>query len=165
MGIFNQVAPKLAVYTHIVDPDRRRRASRDQSNTRGWICRIVGGRTGPDIDLRSAARSQFCAVRQSSPTITAVTNGSYQKHGIGGRYGHRVGERIRGSRQSVLLDAAQRWRTTHRLGIENDGLYFWYQATGQLNATLDPRITPGLWYVELQTSCIATSGAFLATVN
>jgi hypothetical protein len=51
---------------------------------------------------------------------------------------------------------------------ESDGLYFWDQSSGQINAALDPRITPGLWYVSVQTSCIVSSVAletFVVAVN
>ena len=49
---------------------------------------------------------------------------------------------------------------------ESDGLYYWDQSSGQINAVLDPRITTGLWYVTVQNSCILSSGAFETfTVN
>jgi hypothetical protein len=51
---------------------------------------------------------------------------------------------------------------------ENDGLYFWDQSGGRINATLDPRITLGLGCVSVENSCILQSGAlqtFAVTVN
>ena len=39
------------------------------------------------------------------------------------------------------------------------------QSAGQINATLPPGITPGQWFVSLQSGCVLGSQSVLVTVN
>jgi len=163
-GIFNQVAPKLAVYTHIVDQTGGgSQAIINRTRAAGYAGPLEIGQDLTLIEIGSTISVLRCP-SVASPAITAVTNGNYQStisagstvivwgsgFGLGGN--QLFWTPANGGGQTVTLN-------------ENAGLYFWDQSSGQINATLDPRITPGLWYVQAQTSCIVTSGAVLATVN
>ncbi|HTS25157.1 MAG TPA: MBL fold metallo-hydrolase [Bryobacteraceae bacterium] len=163
---FSQVAPKLAVYTHIVD--------QTGAGTQGIINRTrAAGYSGPlwvgqDLDLIEIGDT-VAVLRcpsSSNPSIAAITDGNYRSNltaggnvivwganfGIGGNF--VFFSPVNGG-SSVTLS-------------ENDGLYFWHQSPGQINAARDPRITPCSYYVSVETSCIVQSGTlqtFIVTIH
>jgi hypothetical protein len=104
------------------------------------------------------------AILHCPPSLAAVKNGSYQSRiSVGDTViawgsGFTVaGNRLiftpaSGSGQSVVLG-------------ETDGLYFWDQSTGQINAALPPSVTAGQWDVLVRNDCIVPTGAQLVTVN
>ena len=155
-GVFTQVAPGLAAYTHIV------------GNSLGLAARTrAAGYSGPlevGQDLTLFEIGDTISILHCPPSLAAVTNGSYQS-GIsaGGTVvawgsGFTVGGNrllwtpANGSGQSIVLG-------------ENDGLYFWDQSTGQINAALPPSVTPGQWYVQVQNDCVIPTEAVLVTVK
>jgi ribonuclease Z len=155
-GIFTQVAPRLAAYTHIV------------GSPQGLVARTrAAGYNGPlevGQDLTLFEIGDSITTLHCPPALAAVTNGSYQnKISAGGTViawgsGFTVGGNrliltpAGGSGQSVVLS-------------ETDGQYFWDQSTGQINAALPPAVTPGQWYMQVQNDCVIPTGALLVTVN
>jgi len=163
---FNQAAPKLAVYTHIVD--------QTSGGTQGLINRTrAAGYTGPlevgqDLTLIEIGDtiSVLRCPSSASPSIAAVTDTSYGSSISAGGTAIVWGSNFSiGGNQLSWTPASGGSTVTLS---ESDGLYFWDQSSGQINAALDPHITPGLWYVSVQTSCIVSSGTlatFAVTVN
>jgi ribonuclease Z len=150
-GVFSQVMPKLAMYTHIVD--------QIGAGAAGLIRRTrAAGYTGPlevgdDLALISIGDSvstQHCVDPSKPPAITAVTDGSYQNKISAGQTvivwggGFNAG----GNNALVWYPAGGGQSVTLN---EQDGSYFWDQSTGQINATLSPGITHGQWLVEVST--------------
>ena len=99
------------------------------------------------------------------PAIAAGTNGSYQSKISAGDTVIVWGSHFTfGGNQLIWTRAGSSSSPTIILN-ENDGQYFWDQSSGQINAILDPRITPGQWFVNVESSCLASSAAFPVTVN
>ena len=163
---FNQVAPKLAVYTHIVDQTAGgARGLIDRTRAAGYAGPLEVGQDLTLIEIGDAVSVLRCP-SASSPSIAAVTNGNYQNTISSG--GSVV---VWGSNFSIGGNQVNWTPANGGAAVtlsESDGLYFWDQSSGQINATLDPRITPGLWYASVETSCIVSSGSlrsFAVTVN
>ena len=155
-GIFTQVAPRLAVYTHIVGSPLGLAARTRAAGYSGPL------EVGQDLSLFEIGDS--IAILHCPPSLAAVTNSSYQNKISAGDTviawgsGFTVGGNrliftpASGSGQSVVLG-------------ETDGLYFWDQSTGQINAALPPSVIAGQWYVQVQNDCIVPTGSQLVTVN
>ena len=156
------------VYTHLVYQP-------GGGGTQGLINRTrAAGYTGPlevlqDLtlieigDTISVLRCPF----SSSPSISAITNGQYgstisaggnvivwgNNFGSGGN--QLVWTPVNGG-QAVVLN-------------ESDGLYFWDQSSGQINAALHAQIKSGSYYVYVETSCVVSSatlqGSLVVSVN
>ena len=156
-GVFNQVAPRLAVYTHIVGPATQALVDRTRA----------AGYTGPlelGQDLTLIEIGDTITVLHCPPVLAAITNGNYQgKISAGDTViawgaGFTLGGNVlvwtpaNGSGPSVFLG-------------ENTGRYFWDQSTGQINAALPAAITPGTWYVQVTNNCIVPTNALLVTIN
>jgi ribonuclease Z len=163
---FLQAAPKLAVYTHIVD--------QTGGGAQGLINRTrAAGYTGPlevgrDLTLIEIGNSVSVlrCPSSSSPSISAITKENYQNTISAGGSVVLWGSNFSIGGNLVFWTPAAGGQTVTL--SENDGLYFWDQSGGQINATLDSRITPGLWYVSVESSCVLQSGAlqtFAVTVN
>jgi ribonuclease Z len=162
-AIFTQVAPKLAVYTHIVDPagagagaliDRTRAAGYTGALEVGQDLTLI--RIGPTVDVARCPSS-------NSPSITAITSTSGSAISTrdtvvisGSNFtigdNHVYWRQLQGGLSTILLD-------------ENDRLYFSDQANDQIRAELDARITPGRYAVSVQTGCSLYSSEFFVTVN
>jgi hypothetical protein len=163
---FMQSAPKLAVYTHIVD--------QTGGGSQGLINRTrAAGYTGPlevgqDLTLIEIGNS-ISVLRcpsPSNPSIAAITNGNYQSTISAGDVVSIWGSNFSVGGNLVFWSPANGGPSVTL--SESDGLYFRDQSSGQLNAKLDPAITPGLRYVPVENSCIVQSGAlqtFAVTVN
>ena len=163
---FKQAAPKLAVYTHIVD--------QTGGGTQGLINRTrAAGYTGPlevgqDLTLVEIgdAVSVLRCPSSFNPSISAITNANYESTISAGGTVVLWGSNF-GIGGNLLFWTPATGGPTVTLS-ENDGLYFWDQSSGQINATLDSRITRGLWFVSAENSCILQSGVletFSVTVN
>ena len=156
-GIFQQVLPKLAVYTHIVGLANQ--ALVDRTRAAGYKGPLELGQDMELIEIGDMIQVLHCP-----PVLSAVTNASYQsKISAGGVViawgsGFGIGNDllawtpVNGSGQTVILN-------------ESDGLFFWDQSTGQINAALPPSITPGPWYVQVGGDCRMPSNAVIVTVN
>src|SRR5215469_2822003 len=163
---FMQAAPKLAVYTHIVD--------QTGGGSQGLINRTrAAGYTGPlevgqDLTLIEIGNS-ISVLRcpsTSNPSIAVITNGNYQSTISAGDVVSIWGSNFSVGGNLVFWSPANGGPSVTL--SESDSLYFWDQSNGQLNAKLDPAITPGLWYVSVENSCIVQSGAlqtFAVTVS
>jgi ribonuclease Z len=163
---FMQTTPKLAVYTHIVD--------QTGGGAQGLINRTrAAGYTGPlevgkDLTLIEIGNSVSVlrCPSSSNPSISAITNEKYQSTISAGGTIVLWGSNFSIGGNLMFWTPASGGQTVTL--SENDGLYFWDQSGGQINATLDSRITPGPWYVSVESSCILQSGAFqtfAVTVN
>lgn len=156
-GIFQQVLPKLAVYTHIVGLANQ--ALVDRTRAAGYKGPLELGQDMELIEIGDTIQVLHCP-----PFLSAVTNASYQsKVSAGGTViawgsGFSLGNNllawtpVNGNGQTVILN-------------ESDGLFFWDQSTGQINAALPPSITPGSWYVQVGNDCKMPSSAVIVTVN
>jgi ribonuclease Z len=154
-GIFSQVAPKLAVYTHIVGAVG--------SGPQGLVGRTrAGGYPGPlavgqDLsyfDIGDTVSAQICPT--PAPSVAALTTGSYQNKVSAGDTVIVWGSNFTIGLDRLVFVPASGSRPSVVLG-DGDGLYFWDQSTNQINATLDRRITPGQWLVYVLTGCEETS--------
>jgi ribonuclease Z len=159
-GVFSKVAPRLAVYTHIVDQiGIGPQGLIDRTRAAGYSGPLEVGQDLTLVEIGDAIQVLHCP-----PALAAVTNGTYQNKISGGDTviawgsgfslgGNRlVWTPASGSSQGVVLS-------------ESDGRYFWDQSTGQINAALPPAITPGPWYVQVQNDCIVPTAALRVTVN
>ena len=163
---FSQVAPKLAVYTHIVDQTGGG-SQEIISRTRaaGYTGPLEVGQDLTLIEIGDSVSILRCP-SASSPAISAITNTSYQNRISAGGAAIFWGSNFSVGGNQVFFTPASGGQTVAL--NEGDGLYFWDQSSGQINAALDPHITPGLWYVSIQNSCVVSSGAlqtFTLTVN
>jgi len=165
-AMFNQVTPKLAVYTHIVDQTGGgAQAIISRTRAAGYTGPLEVGQDLTLIEIGDSVSVLRCP-SVSNPSISAITNGNY---GPGIAAGGSV--IVWGNNFSV--GANQIYWTPASGGPtvtlnESDGLYYWDQSSSQINAVLYPGITPGLWYVSVQNSCIVSSGAlqtFTVSVN
>ena len=163
---FTQVAPKLAVYTHIVDQTGGgTQAIINRTRAAGYSGPLEVGQDLTLIEIGDSVSVLRCP-SASNPSIAAITNGNYQA-------GISAGNPIIVWGSNFSVGGNQIFWTPANGGPtvtlnESDGLYYWDQSSGQINAVLDPRITPGLWYVSVQNSCIVSSGAlqtFTVSVN
>ncbi len=160
-SVFNQTSPKLAVYTHIVD--------QTGAGPTGLVNRTrAAGYSGPlqvGQDLMLIEISDSVTVCPTvSPSISAITNGDYQNTiSAGGSVIVWGGNFSLGGNQLFWTPAGGGGTTI--VMNESGGLYFWDQSSGQINATLDRRITPGQWLVSVETNCILSSVTFPVTVN
>lgn len=162
-SVFTQVAPRLAVYTHIVD--------QTGGGAAGIISRTVAaGYKGPlqvgtdltSIGIGAAITVKSCA-STATPAITAITNSSYQPALTTGGTVVVWGNDFSVGGDSLVWTPAIGPSVT--LSDSGPG-YFWDQSTGQINATLSSAITPGQWYVQVQTGCgIYSSNNIQVTVN
>ena len=162
-SVFVQVAPRLAVYTHIVD--------QTGGGTSAIISRTVAaGYTGPlqvGTDLTSIGIGAAITVKSctstATPVITAITNSSYQPAVAAG--GTVI---VWGNDFSVGGDTLI-WTPATGRSVLLDEIspgYFWDQSVGQINAALNSLITPGQWYVQVKTGCgIYSNNAIAVTVN
>jgi ribonuclease Z len=163
---FTQAAPKLAVYTHIVDQTGGGApAIINRTRAAGYAGPLEVGQDLTLIEIGDSVSVLRCP-SVSSPSISAITNPGYQSQiAAGGAVIVWGGNFSVGGNQIFFTPANGGQTVTLN---ESDGLYFWDQSSGQINAALDPRITPGLWYVSVQNSCIVSSGAlqtFSVAVN
>lgn len=162
-SVFTQVSPRLAIYTHIVDQaGTGMQGLIDRTRAAGYTGPLQVGRDLSLIEIGSTVQVINCP-STTNPLIAAVTNATYQSKissgdtvilwgsnfSIGGNY---MSWTRSGGNESVVLS-------------ESDGMYFWDQSSGQINATLPPAVTPGLWYVQVQSACVLNSGAVAVTVN
>ena len=162
-GIFNQVGPKLAVYTHIVD--------QVGAGTQGLIARTrAAGYTGPlavagDLsyfDVGQTVTQQICPM--PGPSIAALTTGSYQsKISAGDTVIVWGSDFTLGLNQLYWVPASG--NSASVILSDGNGLYYWDQSANQINATLGPRITPGQWLVYVRNGCAQYSSPLQVTVN
>jgi hypothetical protein len=162
---FSQVKPKMAVYTHIVDQTGGGpQAILARTRAAGYAGPLVIGQDMTLIEIGDTVSVLPCP-SPSNPAITAVTNSSYQSKISAGDTvivwgsnftlfgGNLVSWTPASGGQTVTLS-------------EFDGQYFWDQSAGQINMALPPSITPGQWFVSMQSGCILPSlASFLVTVN
>jgi ribonuclease Z len=162
-SVFSQVAPRLAVYTHIVD--------QTGGGTSAIISRTVAaGYSGPlqvGTDLTSIGIGTAITVKSCTSTVTpvisAITNDSYQQAVIAGGTVIVWGRDFPVGGDSLIWTPATGAPVT--LSDSGPG-YFWDQSTGQINATLSSAITPGQWIVQVQTSCgIYSNNYIVVTVS
>jgi ribonuclease Z len=164
-GIFNQVNPKLAVYTHIVDSaGTGQQALVARTRAAGYSGPLAVGQDLSYFDVGDTVSAQICPT-PGLPAIAAITTGDYQSkisaggtvivwganftHGLDTLYWVPAG----GGGSSVVLN-------------DNTGLYYWDQSSNQINATLPSRITPGNWLVYVTNGCqLESSPPFQMTVN
>jgi ribonuclease Z len=160
---FTQAAPKLAVYTHIVDQTGGgAQAIISRTRAAGYTGPLEVGQDLTLIEIGDSVSVLRCP-STSNPSISAITNANYQSAISAGGAVVVWGSNFSvGGNQIFLTSATGNQTVTLN---ENDGLYYWDQSPGQINAALDARITPGLWYVSVQNSCILNSGTFTMTVN
>lgn len=161
-SIFNQVSPKLALYTHIVD--------QVGTTPQGLINRTrAAGYAGPlevgqDLSLFEVGSNITVCNPVVNPTIEAVTAPDYTSTITAGGTVIVWGNHFTIGGNQVFWTKAGTTGPSIILN-ESDGLYFWDQSSGQINATLDKRITPGQWEVNVVSSCTGGSSAFSVTVN
>jgi ribonuclease Z len=156
---FSQANPRMAVYTHIVgDPGLGGQTLIARTRAAGYTGPLELGQDMYLVEIGDTIQVLHCP-----PVVAAVTDAGYQnKISAGGTViGWGAGFSIGGNEliwtsadgsQSIPLD-------------ESDGLFFWDQATGQINAALPPSITPGTWYVQVANNCIIRSAPLPVTVN
>jgi len=160
------LAPKLAVYTHIVD--------QTGGGAQGLINRTrAAGYTGPlevGQDLTLIEIGNTVTVLRcpsvSNPSIAAITSANYQSAISAGDSIIVWGSNFSIGGNQVFFTPASGGETVTL--NEFNGLYYWDQSSGQINAALDPQITPGVWFVSVENSCILSSGVFQSftlTVN
>ena len=99
-----------------------------------------------------------------APTVQAITSANYQTTLSAGGTVILFGSGFSLSGNQVFFTRTGTNGPSIILN-ENDGLYFWDQSSGQINATLDPRITPGQWIVQVETNCVLTSAPLTVTIN
>jgi ribonuclease Z len=163
---FMQTAPKLAVYTHIVDQTgggAQELISRTQAA--GYTGPLEVGQDPTLIEIGDTVSVLRCP-STTDPSVAAITNANYQNVISAGDTVLVWGSNFSVGGNQVFWSPASRGSTVTLSEI--DGLYFWDQSSGQINAALDSRITPGLWYVTVENSCILQSGllqTFAVTVN
>jgi ribonuclease Z len=155
---FRQAAPKLAVYTHIVDQTGGGAAGLiNRTRAAGYTGPLEVGQDLTLIEIGDTISVLRCP-STSNPSIAAITNTNYQNAFSAGDTVSVWGRDFSVGGNLVFWSPANGGPTITL--SETDGLYFWDQSSSQLNATLDPRITPGLWYVSVENSCILQSGVF-----
>ncbi len=163
---FTQVAPKLAVYTHIVDQTGGgAQEIINRTRAAGYAGPLEVGQDLTLIEIGDSVSVLRCP-SVSNPAISAITNPSYQNQIAAGGTVIVWGSNFSRGGNQVFFTPANGGQTVTL--NESDRLYFWDQSSGQINAALDPRITPGVWYVSVQNSCIVSSGAvqtFSVTIN
>ena len=163
---FSQVSPKLAVYTHIVDQTGGgSQAIVSRTRAAGYTGPLEVGQDLTLIEIGDAVTVLRCP-STSNPSIAAITSGSYQPSIAAGGTVTLWGSNFSVGGNQIFWSPANGGASVTL--NESDGLYYWDQSSNQINATLDPRIKPGLWYVSVQNSCIVSSGAlqtFAVTVN
>jgi len=161
-SVFSQVAPRLAVYTHIVD--------QTGGGAQGVITRTrAAGYVGPlqvGTDLMSIGIGGAIAVNPcastATPVISSVTNSNYQTAVSAGDTVIVWGNDFSIGGDSLIWFPASGPAVTFS---DSGPGYFWDQSAGQINAALSAAITPGQWYVQAQTSCGILSGSVAVTVN
>ena len=156
-GIFQQVAPKLAVYTHIVGAANQ--ALIDRTRAAGY--------TGPlqlAQDLMLIEIGDTFQVLRCPPGLAAVTIATYQNKISAGGVAIAWGSGFSVGNNQLAWTPLNLNGPTVFLN-ESDGLFFWDQSTGQINAALSPAITPGSWYVQVVNDCKIPSPAVIVTVN
>ena len=155
---FRQAAPKLAVYTHIVDQTGGGAAGLiNRTRAAGYTGPLEVGQDLTLIEIGDTISVLRCP-STSNPSIAAITNTNYQNAFSAGDTVSVWGRDFSVGGNLVFWSPANGGPTITL--SETDGLYFWDQSSSQLNATLDPRITPGLWYVSVENSCILQLGVF-----
>jgi ribonuclease Z len=161
-SVFMQVAPRLAVYTHIVD--------QTGGGALGLIARTqAAGYTGPlqvRTDLTSIAIGNTITVKScastATPTITAVTNVRYEPTVTSGDTVIVWGNDFSVGGDSLIWSPV----SGQNVSLSDNGpAYFWDLSTGQINATLSSAITAGQWYVYVQTACGILSSSVAVTVS
>jgi ribonuclease Z len=161
-GIFNQAAPRLAVYTHIVD--------QVGAGAQGLINRTrAAGYAGPlevgqDLAIFQIGSNITVCNPPVAPSIAAITTGDYKSTISAGGTVIAWGTNFTLGTNQLIWTRAGTAGPSFVLN-DSDGLYFWDQSTGQINAMLDPRITPGQWVVQAQSGCLLTSAPFPVTVH
>jgi ribonuclease Z len=162
-SVFSQVAPRLAVYTHIVDQTGGG-ASAIISRT------VAAGYSGPlqvGTDLTSISIGSAVTVKSCPSTITpviaAITNTSYQPTVKAGGTVIVWGSDFSIGGDSLIWTPA----TGASVMLSDSGPgYFWDQSNGQINATLSSAITQGQWLLQVQNSCgIYSDANTVVTVN
>jgi hypothetical protein len=164
---FIQASPKLAVYTHIVDQTGGgTEALINRTQAAGYPGPLEVGQDLTQIEIGDSVSVLRCP-SSSNPSISAIRiRITKAKHHIGG--GTII---VWGSNFSIGGNLVSWTPATGGQTVtlsETSGLYFWDQSSGQTNATLDSRITRGVWYVSVENNCILESGAlqtFAVTVN
>jgi ribonuclease Z len=160
---FVQAAPKLAVYTHIVDQTGGgAQAIMNRTRAAGYTGPLEVGQDLTLIEIGDSVAVRRCP-STANPAISAITNANYQPGISAGGAMLVWGSNFSVGGNQIFLTSATGSQTVTL--NENDGLYYWDQSSGQINAALDPRITPGLWYASAQNSCLLSSGTFTMTVN
>jgi ribonuclease Z len=163
---FLQAAPKLAVYTHIVDQTGGgSQALISRTRAAGYNGPLEVGQDLTLIEIGDSITVLRCP-SISNPSIAAITNANYQSTVSAGDTVSIWGSNFSVGGNLVFWSPANGGATVTL--SESDGLYFWDQSGGQLNAKLAPSITPGLWYVSVENSCILQSGTlqtFAVTVS
>ena len=161
-GIFNQVAPRLAVYTHIVD--------QTGGGAPGLIARTrAAGYAGPlevgqDLAIFHVGNNITVCNPPVVPSIAAITDSNYRSTiSAGGTVIVWGSNFTMGTNQLIWTPAGSNGPSIAL--NDSDGRYFWDQSTGQINATLDPLITPGRWQVQVESGCLLASAPFPVTVN
>ena len=154
-GIFNQVAPKLAVYTHVVDlVGAGPQGLTARTRAAGYTGPLAVGRDLSYFDVGDTVTSQLCPT--PAPTIAALTTGTYQSKISAGDTVIAWGSNFTlGLNRLVWVPASGNGPSV--VLSENDGRFYWDRSANQINATLDPRITPGNWLVYALSGCEETS--------
>jgi ribonuclease Z len=165
-AMFTAVAPKLAVYTHIVDQTGGgAQGIANRTRAAGYMGPLEIGQDLTLIEIGDSVSVLRCP-SATNPSISAITDGGYQA-------GISAGGTVIVWGSNFSIGGNQIFWTPVNGGQtitlnEADGHYYWDQSSGQINAALDPSITSGFWYVSVQNSCILSSGAlqtFTVRVN
>jgi hypothetical protein len=156
---FSQVNPRMAVYTHIVgDPG---------PGGQTLIARTRAARyTGPlelGQDMYLVEIGDSIQVLHCPPVGAAVTNASYQNRIFAGDTAIAWGTGFSIGGNELIWTSPNGSRSITL--SESDGLFFWDQARGQINAALPTSITPGTWYVQVANNCILRSAPLPVTVS
>lgn len=161
-GIFQRVAPLLAVYSHIApnafDPTTRTRAA-------GYAGPL---QVGSDLTAISVGDSVIVSVCDSTqtPVINAVSNPAYGPTLAAG--GTIVvwgsGFSSKGGNSLVFRKGAGGSTAPVVLG-ETTGSYFWDSSSSQINATLGPSPASGPWTLSVVNACGVTSSGLAITLQ
>lgn len=167
-GIFNRVAPKLAVYTHVIggNPTAATRAA-------GYTGPLVVGTDLTTISIGPAITYRLCE-SPSTPTVTAVTSSDYKttlaSSGVitvwGSGFSPGGGNSVRFARAAAMPGGSPGTGNPPAVVIDDAaGSLFWDFSANQINAPIQGRVSAGAWILSVQNACGVTSAGLAITLQ
>jgi ribonuclease Z len=160
--VFRRVAPRLAVYTHIVGPDGAALNLINRTRAAGYTGRLEVGQDFMSIDVSDTITVNPCP-SVANPAIDAITDGAYGNNirpdGTivvwGSNFSPTGGNSIvafQGDSDPIFLG-------------ETTGTYFWDQSAIQINAGLGGKLTAGQAIIAVRNACGVISNSAAITIN